>query len=175
MCCDESPFRSDNCNNTREARCDTRFRWTIRPLNASLETRPNSSYSFTDCNLSGATCPFSEMSTKFSQSPAGFLGVEANPLPVNNPVTFIPWPVRIVTSYYQLYISMYSPYIVGKSTVLHRSSGQWTPQHNRQSVGQRRQPPTWGRLHRGDDIHWIPQHISHDHEFQSDLCKWFLW
>ena len=79
VCCDESPFRSDNCDNTR---CDTRFRWTIRPFGASLETRPNSSYSITDCNLPNAICPFSETSTTFSQGPTGFLGVAANPLHV---------------------------------------------------------------------------------------------
>ena len=65
--------------------------------------------------------------------------------------------------------------LTGKSTVLHRSSAQWTPQHNRQSVDQPGQPPTWGRLHRGDDVHWIPQHIPHDHEFQSRVCSWILW
>ena len=101
VCCDESPFRSDNCNNTGEARCDTRFRWTIRPFGASLETRPVSMpgaavppYSFTNCDPSGATCPFSEMSTTFGQGPTGFLGVEANPLPVEpKPNTFTSWPV----------------------------------------------------------------------------------
>ena len=95
VCCDESPFRSDNCNNTGEARCDTRFRWTIRPFGASLETRPTSSNYFTDCTLSGATCPFSEMSTTFSQGPTGLLGVAANPLPVEpKPNTRLDsWPV----------------------------------------------------------------------------------
>ena len=99
VCCDESPFRSDNCNNTGEARCDTRFRWTIKPFGASLETRPVSEpgaavppYYFTDCDLPGATCPFSEMSTTFGQGPTGFLGVEANPLPVE-PNTLTSWTV----------------------------------------------------------------------------------
>ena len=105
VCCDESPFRSDNCNNTGEARCDTRFRWTIRPFNASLETIPNSSYSFTDCDLSSATCPFSEMSTTFSQGPTGFLGVAANPLPVEpEPNTPTWWPVSIVVVTNSIYI-----------------------------------------------------------------------
>ena len=110
VCCDESPFRSDNCNNTGEARCDTRFRWTIRPIGASLETRPNSGYTFTDCDLSGATCPFSEMSTTFSQGPTGFLGVAANPLPVASPPTLTSWTVSSVTvsnSVYQSTLSIH--------------------------------------------------------------------
>ena len=93
VCCDESAFRSDNCNNTGEARCDTRFHWTIRPFGASLKTRPDSGYSFTDCTLSGVLCPFSEMSTTFGQGPTGFLGVAINPLPVANPPTLTSWPV----------------------------------------------------------------------------------
>ena len=103
VCCDESPFRSDNCNNTGEARCDTRFRWTIRPFGASLETRPPTApgaadppYTFTDCTLPGATCPFSEMSTTFGQGPTGFLGVTANPLQVVSPPTFTSWKVSSV-------------------------------------------------------------------------------
>ena len=101
VCCDESPFRSDNCDNTGGARCDTRFRWTIRPFGASLETRPVSvpgaaviPYCFTDCNLLGASCPFSEMSTTFGQGPTGFLGVEANPLQVQTKSN-TPWTVGI--------------------------------------------------------------------------------
>ncbi len=91
VCCDELPFNSGNvnCDNTGEERCDTRFRWTIRPFRASLETRPVSvpnaltpPYYFTNCGLSGSICPFSEMSTTFGQGQTGFLGVAANPLPV---------------------------------------------------------------------------------------------
>ena len=103
VCCDESPFRSDNCNNTGEARCDTRFRWTIRPFNASLETRPGIKYYFTDCSLPEATCPFSEMSTTFSQGPTGFLGVAANPLPVFSPPTLTSWTVSIVVVFNSVY------------------------------------------------------------------------
>ena len=90
VCCDELPFISDNCDNIGGARCDTRFRWIIRPFGASLETRPLSMpgaavppYFFTDCDPPGASCPFSEMSTTFDQGPTGFLGVVANPLPVD--------------------------------------------------------------------------------------------
>ncbi len=90
VCCDDRPIRNTNCNNTGEGRCDTRFRWTIRPFGASLETRPvtilnavgTPPYYFTDCGLSGSICPFSEMSTTFGQGQTGFLGVAANPLPV---------------------------------------------------------------------------------------------
>ncbi len=85
VCCDELPFKSGNCDNTGEKRCDTRFRWTIRPFGAPLETRPNSSYYFTDCALSPSTCPFSEISTTFGQGPAAILGVTPNPLTVSNP------------------------------------------------------------------------------------------
>ena len=111
VCCDETPFRSDNCNNTGEARCDTRFRWTIRPFNASLETRPVSApgaavppYYFTDCNLPGATCPFSEISTMFSQGPKGFLGVAANPLQVVSLPTLTSWTVSIVVVTNSMYL-----------------------------------------------------------------------
>ncbi len=98
VCCDDRPFRNTNCDNTGEERCDTRFRWTIRPFGASLETRPVSvpnaptpPYYFTNCGLSGSICPFSEMSTTFSQGQTGFLGVAANPLPVIPKTT--PWTV----------------------------------------------------------------------------------
>ncbi len=90
VCCDDQPFRNTNCNNTGEESCNTRFRWTIRPFGASLETRPvtmpfaaNPPYFFTDCTLSPTLiCPFSEMSRTFLQDPLGFLGVASNPLPV---------------------------------------------------------------------------------------------
>ncbi|XP_064403225.1 uncharacterized protein LOC135348804 isoform X1 [Halichondria panicea] len=90
VCCNDRPFRNTNCNNTGEERCDTRFRWTIRPFGASLETRPlnnpvNPPYFFTDCTISPSTCPFSEMSTTFGQGPAALLGVTPNPLPVSKP------------------------------------------------------------------------------------------
>ena len=104
VCCDESPFRSDNCDNTGEARCDTKFHWTNRPFDASLETRPISSYYFTNCTLPGATCPFSEMSTTFGQGLTGFLGVAANPLPAVSPPTLTSWTVRIVIVTNSIYI-----------------------------------------------------------------------
>ncbi len=44
VCCDELPYTFGNCDNTGEERCDTRFRWTIRPFGASLETRPVTIY-----------------------------------------------------------------------------------------------------------------------------------
>ena len=88
VCCDELPYISVNCDNTGEERCDTRFRWTIRPFDASLETRPlndpvNPPYFFTDCTVSPSTCPFSEMSTTFNQSLTALLGVTKNPLSVS--------------------------------------------------------------------------------------------
>ncbi len=90
VCCDELPYKSGNCDNTGDARCDTRFRWTIRPFGASLETRPasihnadNPPYFFTDCVLSPTSCPFSDMSAIFSQGPTDFLGVTDNPLTVS--------------------------------------------------------------------------------------------
>ncbi len=85
VCCDEQRYISANCNNTGDARCDTRFRWTIRPFGASLETRPRSGYvGFTDCTLSPSTCPFSEMSQLFSQGPGGILNVTDNPLVITS-------------------------------------------------------------------------------------------
>ncbi len=104
VCCDDRPFRNTNCDNTGEERCDTRFRWTIRPFGATLETRPttilnadNPPYFFTDCPMSSGTCPFSEMSTTFGQGPAALLGVTDNPLPVST-TTFIAWTVRLCFS-----------------------------------------------------------------------------
>ncbi|XP_064403188.1 uncharacterized protein LOC135348781 isoform X2 [Halichondria panicea] len=99
VCCDELPFISGNCNNTGEERCDTRFRWTIRPFGASLETRPlsdseNSPYFFTDCAMSPSTCPFSEMRTTFGSGPTALLGVTPNPLPVSK-TDFTVWTGRI--------------------------------------------------------------------------------
>ncbi len=90
VCCDDLPFRNNNCNNTGEGRCDTRFRWTIRPFGASLESRPvtmagadDPPYFFTDCPMPPSLfCPFSEVSRSFLQEPLGFLGVASNPLPV---------------------------------------------------------------------------------------------
>ena len=85
VCCDEMPYNSYNCNNTGDARCDTRFRWTIRPHGALWETRPNMSFvGFTDCTLSPSTCPFSEMSATFSQGAEGILGVTDNPIIINS-------------------------------------------------------------------------------------------
>ncbi len=156
VCCDELPYISGNCDNTGEERCDTRFRWTIRlfgVFGASLETRPNSGYNYTDCAMSPSTCPFSEMSTTFNQGPTAILGVTPNPLPVSNP-TFV-WTVSSFS------LQLYNYTKIWTNTVLHRSRGQWTPEHSRQSVDWPGQPQTWSRLHRGDDVHWILQHISH--------------
>ncbi len=101
VCCDDLPLRNTNCDNTGEERCDTRFRWTIRPFGASLETRPvtipNAAYPpyfFTDCTMSPSTCPFSEMSTTYGQGPAALLGVTENPLPVSKP-DFTMWTVSL--------------------------------------------------------------------------------
>ncbi|XP_064403195.1 uncharacterized protein LOC135348787 isoform X1 [Halichondria panicea] len=99
VCCDELPYISVNCDNTGEERCDTRFRWTIRPFDASLETRPlndpvNPPYFFTDCTVSPSTCPFSEMSTTFNQSLTALLGVTENPLPVSK-TDLTAWTGRI--------------------------------------------------------------------------------
>ena len=99
VCCDELPFKSGNCDNTGEERCDTRFRWTIRPFGASLEARPpsipnaaNPPYFFTDCTMSPSTCPFSEMSTTFGQGPTALLGVTDNPLRVSKTDSIV-WTV----------------------------------------------------------------------------------
>ncbi len=94
VCCDELPFKSGNCDNTGEGRCDTRFRWTIRQFGATLETRPSKDYYFTNCETNATTCPFSEISTTFSKGTMGFLGVDANPLSVT-PKTVFPWIVSL--------------------------------------------------------------------------------
>ncbi len=104
VCCDELPFSTGNCDNTGEERCDTRFRWTIRPFGATLGTRPPSvpnadsppNYFFTNCAMSPSTCPFSEMSTTFGQGPAALLGVTDNPLLSN--LTIV-WTVSSVSFY----------------------------------------------------------------------------
>ncbi len=95
VCCDDLPFRKNNCDITGEERCDTRFRWTIRPFGATLETRPSTGYYFTDCSMSPSTCPFSEMSTTFGQGLAALLGVTENPLLVSR-TDFIMWTVSIL-------------------------------------------------------------------------------
>ncbi len=94
VCCDERPFSTGNCDNTGEERCDTRFRWTIRPFRATLETRPIMDYNFTDCSMSPSTCPFSEMSTTFGQGPTALLGVTENPLSVSE-TDFLIWTVSL--------------------------------------------------------------------------------
>ncbi len=99
VCCNDLPLRNTNCDNTGEERCDTRFRWTIRPFGASLETRPSMGYFFTDCPMSPSTCPFSEMSTTFGQGPTALLGVTENPLPVSD---FTKWTVSSYLFTYNL-------------------------------------------------------------------------
>ncbi len=115
VCCDEVPTKSGNCINTGEEICDTRFRWTIRPFGATLGTRPNSSYFFTDCAMSPSTCPFSEMSTTFGQGPAALLGVTDNPLPSTST---LPLTVSSISFSYHFYIL---EIFIGTNTVLHRS------------------------------------------------------
>ncbi len=96
VCCDDMPLTNTNCDNTGEERCDTRFRWTIRPFRASLETRPvtmpgavNPPYFFTDCTFYPTfDCPFSEVNRTFLQDPLGLLGVASNPLPVMSNTTW---------------------------------------------------------------------------------------
>ncbi len=68
------------------------------------------------------------MSTTFGQGPTALLGVTLNPLPVSS-TKIIPWTVSLCC--FILYVVTLC---VGKNTVLHRSCGQWTPKHNRQSV-----------------------------------------
>ncbi len=120
VCCDELPFKSGNCNNIGEERCDTRFRWTIRPFGASLETRPlvslGSPYFFTDCTMSPSTCPFSEMSTTFGQGPTALLGVAPNPLPVSR-TDYITWTVSLFI--YLLLLTFWL--FIGTNSVLHWS------------------------------------------------------
>ncbi len=92
VCCNELPYKDSNCTNTGDARCDTRFRWTIRPFGASLETRPEMGFAgFTDCTLSNTTCPFSEISATFSQGERGILGVTDNPLIINSSLSTLVW------------------------------------------------------------------------------------
>ena len=89
VCCDEMPLRTDNCNNVRESRCDTRFRWILREYGGSLETRPettstsNTTHYFNSCGQSSAACPFSEMSQTFEEGDMAFLG-EPNPFLVTS-------------------------------------------------------------------------------------------
>ncbi len=110
VCCDELPYKNDNCTNTGNASCDNRFRWTIRPFGASLETRPTQPsdsnhpvYLFTDCTQNVSTCPFSEMSATFSQGPKGFLGVTENPLMMPNSSS---WTVSCASAWYD-YLILY--------------------------------------------------------------------
>ena len=85
VCCDEMPLRTENCNNTGESRCDTRFHWVLREYGKALQTRPGSAmsetqrvYFFNPCGQSFAMCPFSETSRTFEQGDTAFLG-SSNP------------------------------------------------------------------------------------------------
>ena len=80
VCCDELPFTSENCDNTGEAKCDTRFRWRLRPFGSSLETRPasiakcSSHHSSIQLHtlqtyLTPDMCPFSEISVDIRSRP----------------------------------------------------------------------------------------------------------
>ena len=95
VCCDETPLRTENCNNTGESRCDTRFRWLLREYGGSLETRPEAAstdnllFYFNHCGQSSAVCPFSEMSLTFEQGDTAFLG-ERNPFLASSTT---PWTV----------------------------------------------------------------------------------
>ncbi len=115
VCCNDEPISAGKCDNTGDTSCDTRFRWTIRPFGASLETRPARAttpstenpppplYFFTDCTLSTNTCPFSEISATFSQGQTGFLGVTENPLVVSEP-DLATWRVSIMSITYDAFI-----------------------------------------------------------------------
>ncbi len=130
VCCDEQPLKFGNCNNTGEERCDTRFRWIIRPFGASLETRPpsipnadNPPYFFKDCTMSTSTCPFNEMSTTFGQGPTALLGVAPNPLPVSS-THFTVWTVSSRSIHLPfIIIYIHACMHVGADSVSYRSRG----------------------------------------------------
>ena len=97
VCCDETPLRTENCNNDGESRCDTRFRWILREYGGSLQTRPGSGlsltqrvYFFNPCAQAFAMCPFSEMSRTFEQGDTAFLG-RSNPFLASSTES---WTVR---------------------------------------------------------------------------------
>ena len=94
VCCDES-VSTENCNNTGNSSCDTRFRWILREFGASYETRPASAlpgepsvYNYSPCGRI-SDCPFSEMSQTFEQGETAFLG-EPNPFLFSSSM---PWAV----------------------------------------------------------------------------------
>ncbi len=121
VCCDELPFISGNCTNTGDKRCDTRFRWTLRPFGATLETRPSmGGYFFTDCTMSPSTCPFNETSTAFGQGPTALLGVTPNPLPVSK-TDILSWTVSLCSFHLSLHVHVVF-LCIGTNTVLLRSS-----------------------------------------------------
>ena len=98
VCCDETVSTentTENCNNTGNSSCDTRFRWTLREFGASFETRPASAilwetpvYNYSPCRKI-SDCPFSEMSRTFEQGETAFLG-EPNPFLFSS---LMPWAV----------------------------------------------------------------------------------
>ncbi|XP_064403395.1 uncharacterized protein LOC135348930 [Halichondria panicea] len=154
VCCDELPFNFGNCDNTGEGRCDTRFRWTLRPFGTTLETRPSMGYFFTDCAMSPSTCPFNEISTTFGQGPAALLGVVPNPLPVSS-TDFTIWTGRI-----QFFIEAMDsglPNIIDSLLI---------DLDNLQLGANFTEEMTFTGYH----------NISHiNHEFQSRVLSWFLW
>ena len=82
VCCDD-PLLTESCQNTGVFRCDTRFRYILRPFNAPLETAPNTGFPvFTPSltNLNHET---------FREGGGGFL---ASPNP-NTHTNTSPWTV----------------------------------------------------------------------------------
>lgn len=103
VCCDETAL-TENCTNTGNLSCDTRFRWILRAFGASLETRPASAlpkepsvFNYSPCGQI-SDCPFSEMSRSFEQGEMAFLG-EPNPFLFNSSM---PWTVRQLNKTYNI-------------------------------------------------------------------------
>ncbi len=99
VCCDELATQKQQLHQHRRGRCDTRFRWTIRPFGAyagdktvSVPNAPTLRTASQTVTMSPSTCPFSEMSTTFGQGPTALLGVTPNPLPVSR-TNFNTWTV----------------------------------------------------------------------------------
>ena len=67
-CCDDTTL-TDNCSNIGVKRCDTRFRFILRPYGASVKTAPSDNYEYYTRSVTN------EIHDTFKQGSGGFLSL----------------------------------------------------------------------------------------------------
>ena len=92
-CCDDVN-RTENCTNENNGplRCDTRFRFTLRPYEASVETAPDKFPHFNGGN-------FMPNSITFTEGPEGFNNLQ-NPYTITNASKWTVSVLKLMNSYY---------------------------------------------------------------------------